>query len=159
MEQLANKQSKKKVGVKRRRKSNDEGDEKTPPSRLESESLSGAVDRIVGSRAPSISETDPITERPSMVQDPVDSDTSRASSHMAKQNDLLRYLFAPEAVADSRYGYNDLSSIWQCDAGESDLWEEMGGRVWSEPPSGAIANLDQDAINECVSGRNTHKSR
>jgi hypothetical protein len=67
---------------------------------------------------------------------------------MVRQNGLLCYMFAPEAVCDLRHGYNDLSSIRQCQAGESDLWEEMGGSVWSESPSAAISDLDQEAMNE-----------
>lgn len=73
---------------------------------------------------------------------------SLSSSSSAKQNDLIRYLFAPNPVLDLRYGYNDTASIRQCEIGESDLWEEMGGDVWTEAPSSAHLAMDQEAINE-----------
>jgi hypothetical protein len=36
----------------------------------------------------------------------------------------------------------------QCDAGESDLWEEMGGAVWREAPSAAHAAIQDDTLAE-----------
>jgi hypothetical protein len=59
-------------------------------------------------------------------------------------------MFASEAVTHSLWDYNDLSSIRQCDLGESDLWEEMGGQVWKEAPSSVHASLEDDALHEYV---------
>lgn len=59
-------------------------------------------------------------------------------------------MFASEAVRHSQCDYNDLASIRQCDLGESDLWEEMGGQVWREAPSTAHAALEDEGLQEYV---------
>lgn len=152
MEQLANKQTKKKSGVKRRRKSGDEGVERASPSRQDSESLSAPTTEATGGYRVDRrdSETTLAQTRSDGLQatTAVESDSSLASTPLSKQNDLLRYLFSPEPVLDLQYGYNDLSSMRQCEMGESDLWEEMGGKVWTEAPGATIASLDQDAMTE-----------
>lgn len=58
-----------------------------------------------------------------------------------KQANLVRYMLSPTAVTHHHLGYSDLSSIEGCEAGITDIWEEQGGRVWSDDPSEAHAGL------------------
>lgn len=163
MEQLANKQAKKKTGVKRRRKSSDEGDEReiigsappvpVPDSHQTRNGLGGYQTQTVLIQDSGVVEQPspprPLSQ-PSNEVLPISRTLSQTVSGSSKQANLLRYLFAPEPVLDLRYGYNDSTSIQLCDTGESDLWEEMGGDVWTEEPSSAHLGTDQDAINEYV---------
>lgn len=57
-------------------------------------------------------------------------------------------MFAPEAITHSHFDYNDVSDIRQCDVGECDLWEQMGGQVWSEAASAAHLALPDDHLTE-----------
>lgn len=169
MEQLANKQAKKKTGVKRRRKSSDEGDEReiigsappvpVPGSRQTRNGLEDYQNQTV------LIQDSGVVEQPSPPRPlsqpanealPISRTLSDTASGSSKQANLLRYLFAPEPVLDLRYGYNDTASIQLCDTGQSDLWEEMGGDVWTEESSSAHLNMDQDAINEYVLFISTH---
>ena len=65
-----------------------------------------------------------------------------------KQHNLLRFLFCPEAVQDLRWGYNDLQDAELCAAGNSDLWESLGGRVYQEAPSEAHLSIPDEGLNE-----------
>ncbi|OXB38805.1 hypothetical protein J007_01408 [Cryptococcus neoformans] len=63
-----------------------------------------------------------------------------------QQHDLIRYLLSPYPVLTSVLGYSDVASIESCKRGESDLWEEMGGKVWEEGPSEAHKSLAADEL-------------
>ena len=52
-----------------------------------------------------------------------------------RQANLIKYLFSPTPVMHHDFGYSDISSVEQCQAGLADLWEEQGGDVWVEPPT------------------------
>jgi hypothetical protein len=157
VEQLASKQAKKKTGIKRRRKSIDEGEESevihgSQMTRQDEMIPNGAESQSSGpipNRFDSAVEHLPHSTHSEAVRPlPMLHVNSQTLSPSSKQNNLLCYLFAPGAVLDLRYGYDDTASIRQCETGESDLWEEMGGEVWTEAPSPAHLSMDQDAINE-----------
>jgi hypothetical protein len=57
-------------------------------------------------------------------------------------------MFAPEAITHSHFDYSDVSNMRQCDCGEFDIWEEMGGQVWSEVASTAHLSLADDHLSE-----------
>ncbi|OXG21701.1 hypothetical protein C366_01384 [Cryptococcus neoformans Tu401-1] len=63
-----------------------------------------------------------------------------------QQHDLIRYLLSPYPILTSVLGYSDVASIESCKRGESDLWEEMGGKVWEEGPSEAHKSLAADEL-------------
>lgn len=144
--------------MKRRRKSEDEGDERERTGGAESvlpdESITDVDVALAGTLQDNgsrrQSEVTTTIEQPQPALEGTTVATFSLPSASQKQTNLLRYLFAAEPVLDQRYGYTDLSSIHQCDAGESDLWEEMGGRVWTEAPTPAHLALDADAMTECV---------
>lgn len=92
-----------------------------------------------------------ITNIDTLTTPPFSSVHTAPSSASSKQNDLLSYLFSPGPLHDTRYGYNDSASLRQCEAGESDLWEELGGQVWSEEATSANLAMDQEAMTEYVS--------
>lgn len=186
MEQLAAKQAKKKTGtgngsgLKRRRKSVDEGEDRRPGStgtstgeghaQVDSGDLRtrGPIDndlengpgRTIVNGEPEFAPQQQQSLPPSVstrndfmglahIQTHTHTPPLHATpSSSIKQNDLLRYMFASGPVLDLRYGYTDTASIRQCDSGESDLWEEMGGEVWTEAPSSAHLSLDQETIAE-----------
>lgn len=165
VEQLASKQAKKKTGLKRRRKSSDEGEERegAVASRPQSTSdLSDGRNGIEVTPGWTALAQDALVDEQTIAQ-PRHTSSERTqptqiaiarptqSSAMEKQDNLLGYLFAPEPVLDDRYGYTDNASIRQCESRESDLWEEMGGEVWRERASTPHLEMDRDAINEYVS--------
>lgn len=63
-----------------------------------------------------------------------------------KQHDLIRYLLSPYPILTPVLGYSDVASIESCKRGESDLWEEMGGKVWEEEPSEVHKSLEADEL-------------
>nr|XP_019013725.1 uncharacterized protein I206_01796 [Kwoniella pini CBS 10737]OCF52506.1 hypothetical protein I206_01796 [Kwoniella pini CBS 10737] len=66
------------------------------------------------------------------------------------QRDMIKYLFAPLAIVNLEYGYNDVSSLSMCKDGKSDLWEEQDGKIWYEQPSEIHKSLDEEAIKDLV---------
>ncbi|WVF71971.1 hypothetical protein IAT40_006781 [Kwoniella sp. CBS 6097] len=72
-------------------------------------------------------------------------------SHLSpgeRQQNLLRYLFAPYPVTTMIYEYTDLSSIKCCKEGNDDLFEEDKGRIWAEQPSESHSALDDEAMRD-----------
>ena len=65
-----------------------------------------------------------------------------------KQANLVRYLLSPIPVTHNHFGYTDLSSMEQCDAGAGDLWEEQRGKVWSEEATEAHSELTDVGMRE-----------
>ncbi|KIS00878.1 hypothetical protein L804_02301 [Cryptococcus deuterogattii 2001/935-1] len=63
-----------------------------------------------------------------------------------KQHGLIRYLLSPYPILSTVLGYSDVASIESCKQGQSDLWEEMGGKVWEEEPSEAHKSLTADEL-------------
>ncbi|KIY34418.1 hypothetical protein I305_03200 [Cryptococcus gattii E566] len=63
-----------------------------------------------------------------------------------KQHGLIRYLLSPYPVLIPVLGYSDVASIESCKQGQSDLWEEMGGKVWEEEPSEAHKSMKADEL-------------
>ena len=75
---------------------------------------------------------------------------SPTASASEKQQNLLRFLFSPEAVEDLQYGYNDIADIELCAAGDSDLWESQDGKVYREAPSEAHMSIPDEGLSEYV---------
>lgn len=63
-----------------------------------------------------------------------------------KQHGLIRYLLSPYPILSPVLGYSDVASIESCKQDQSDLWEEMGGKVWEEEPSEAHKSLTADEL-------------
>ncbi|KAL7424222.1 hypothetical protein Q5752_001808 [Cryptotrichosporon argae] len=70
-------------------------------------------------------------QRPTLST-PAQAGPSRSSRE--KQDDLLRYLFCPTPVTSAGL-WSDAAAMGLARDGQSDLWEEMDGRVWDEPAS------------------------